>query len=68
MEFKGLRRASLASSGETTAAAPADLAVATAELKNDDDDELQGNSKFLPAGTCHAAAASDPRRATDRCA
>ena len=39
------------------------MAAATAELKNDDDDELQGNSKFLPAGTCHAAAASEAAKA-----
>ena len=62
MEFKGLRRASLASGDATTAAASgnADLAAATAaaELKNADEDELQGNSEFLPAGACHATEAA----------
>ena len=54
MEFKGLRRASMASSGETTAAASdgsADLAAAA-------EDELQGSSEFLPAGACHATEAA----------
>ncbi|WP_274963739.1 hypothetical protein, partial [Thioclava electrotropha] len=44
------------------AAATAEAQASTAaELKNED--ELQGNSEFLPAGACHAATATEAANA-----